>query len=131
MSPPSKKRIALARSISIRHFGVEIETQTDGIHSSTRETQTNHSFFREKNMVDASTQTIDFHSTHKSIMDNFAFDHVNLLVDLLIDSIAEWNAIAGRILSVMIYMILRLCGIKYQITREILQQLNLLSIFLF
>ena len=127
MSPPSKKKKAAENALFIRHFGVEKAIQTDEIQKKSISSQTNYSMGRERNKVDAETQTTDYFSTHKSLSDEFDFSHVSTLIDTLIDSVEDWNSIALRIFSVMIYLILRLCKIKFDVARDILKQLNLLG----
>ena len=59
-------------------------------------------------------------------IDQFDFENVSDLIDLLIDSCQNWNSINNRILSLIIYLTIRLCKIQYEETRLILLKLNLL-----
>ena len=61
-------------------------------------------------------------------IDQFDFENVSDLIDLLIDSCQNWNSINNRILSLIIYLTIRLCKIQYEEARLILLKLNLLSI---
>ena len=75
MSPPSKRRLANSRKSMISHYGApEVGIQTDRVkqidqftqlsqQTECKETQTN---FKDKTKKDATTQTTDYFSTHKS-----------------------------------------------------------------
>ena len=61
-------------------------------------------------------------------IDQFDFDNVSDIIDVLIDSCQKWNSTNQRILSLIIYLTVRLCKIQFEEARSILLKLNLLSI---
>ena len=101
------------------------------------------------NVKTAQTQTTDPYFVYKSTVEDFSYEKISDLCSLFIDSISSWNAInfrfenyvklsfkilkllkfiLKRIFSVIIYLILSKCNVKYVEKREILQVLNLLTI---
>ena len=79
---------------------------------------------------DSSTQTTEFgqSNTLTELDVYFTLDQVRNLISVLIDSIPNFNAIHFRIISVIIYVLLRIVGVQYESSRRILSQLRLLSI---
>ena len=134
-----KRKLAMERNCQYRFsnapsFATQTEkikmistgTQTDIITETIRD-QIGNRQQAVKSQSNSKSQVLDSHSTYKSVIDNFSFDQVGILVDLLIDSLEEWHAIPCRILSVMIYTIIRLCKLQYEEARKVLDKLNLLS----
>ena len=78
-----------------------------------------------KRFASKETQTT---TQYKSPIFKLNFNNVADMLDILVDSCKEWNSTNNRILSVLIYLIVRLCGVKFEETRIILTQLNLLTI---
>lgn len=96
-----------------------VETQTDDL--------------KRKTTSDKSTQTpfniTDISSNFEcEIIQKIDITKISGLVDILRDKCETWNAIHERILSVIFYMILRLCKIKYDYVSNLLANLNLFHI---
>ena len=62
------------------------------------------------------------------IKKSFNFDNIRDLICVLFDSIENFNSKHRRILSVLIYLLLRLVSIQFHLCRDILDQLGLLNI---
>ena len=77
-----------------------------------------------------STQTTFFSSNNflNIVNTNFDLDNVSDLLSIFIDSCGFFNSINLRILSVIIYLILRIVGIPFNDIRQILKKLRLLEI---
>ena len=73
-------------------------------------------------------QTENYFSDYKTLISDFTFQNLKDLFEIFVDSFHEWNSINLRIFSLIIYIILRTFRIKYTITEEFLDSLNLLSI---
>lgn len=71
------------------------------------------------------TQT---YSKRSTTIDEFDFENVSDIIDILIDSCAKWTSINNRILSVIMYLTMRLCNLQYDESRNILERLKLLNI---
>lgn len=127
MAPTGKKKRNYSELANIRHYGREIATQTEISKFSSTASQTTVFFNKNASLKDASTQTIDWHSSHKSSIDKLDFSHVSDLIDILVDSLDDWNGINHRILSVIVYILLRQRNTKFELTRDILKTLNLLG----
>jgi hypothetical protein len=56
------------------------------------------------------------------------FDNVSDIIDILMDSCGKWTSISNRILSVVMYLTMRLCNLQFEETRLILEKLKLLNI---
>lgn len=85
------------------------------------------------NFKDAETQTINSsNNLSKSILTEFHvsidFQTVLDLINIMIDLVPNYNAIHRRLISLIIYFILRLTNCTYEICESILIQLNLMSI---
>lgn len=90
-----------------------------------------------KTFKDQGTQTDwsdddDFYKPNKTydtlLRKKFSFDNIRDFICILCDSIENFNSRHRRILSVLIYLLLRLVSIQFRVCRDILGQLNLLSI---
>ena len=106
-----------------RSVSEESSHEIPSTNDNSKSTQTD--FIKSKTI---SCQTVQDKSYYSSSIDNFDFDNVSTLIDLFIDTLGEWSTLNNRILSIIVYLIIRLCGIKFQSTREILEKLNLMSI---
>jgi hypothetical protein len=83
-----------------------------------------------KSFKNSSTQTTNWHTPYSSdTMNSFSFENIKDIIDLLVDSCGEWSNTSYRILSIMIYLLMRVSGIKYEFTKYILQVLNLHCIY--
>ena len=84
----------------------ELPYEIPSTDANTKSTQTD--FIKIKT---TSCQTVQDKSNYSSSIDNFDFDNVSTLIDLLIDTLPEWSTLNNRILSIIIYLSIRLCGI--------------------
>ena len=125
MPKKSLKSLAMAENISKRWrreaSNVDESSLTisenDGCNKSC---QTNSIRFRS-----VETQT---YTKRSSTIDEFDFDNVSDMIDILIDSCGKWTSINNRILSVVMYLTMRLCNLQFEETRIILEKLKLLNI---
>lgn len=153
MPKKSKKQIACSNNINIRYtrreefievtpsfedhpMSIEPSFETDDLYDFSgiiyRPTQKNQGCqyepqFDRKNV---STQTLAIGSSKvlSSISKNFKWANVSDLLCVLVDKIPNWSSIHFRIVSVIVYLIIRLLGMSFESTRLILKILNLLNI---
>lgn len=81
-------------------------------------------------LKDAATQSDEYVSSSyvSFAISHFNFYHVQDLICILFDSISNYNLKHRRILSIIVYLILRLVNVSFQATRTVLENLNLLRI---
>lgn len=79
---------------------------------------------------DASTQTSEFGNGSRLgiISKYFTFDSVANLISILMDGFSEFNSISMRVMSVIVYLLLRMSSISFESSRDYLLKLRLLSI---
>ncbi|CAF1033591.1 unnamed protein product [Brachionus calyciflorus] len=79
---------------------------------------------------DASSQTYDydFSSRINIMLKYLSFESVANLFCILTDSLNDWKSIHLRILSVSVYLILRLLNISFESSRDILTSIRMLNI---
>lgn len=81
-------------------------------------------------LKEASTQTDQFFTSNYAIttIDHFNFSKVRDLISIFIDSIGGYSSKHKRILSIIIYLILRLVKVSFERTRTILNDIELMAI---
>lgn len=125
MPPKSRKALANATNASKRWKKEEIHNEDDSFSTSVENECNKACQTQSKRFRSVETQT---YSKPSNTIDQFDFDNVSDLIDILIDSCKNWTSINNRILSATIYLTLRLCNVQFEETRSILQKLNLLNV---
>jgi hypothetical protein len=125
MPPKSRKALANATNASKRWKKEEIHNEDDSFSTSVENECNKACQTQSKRFRSVETQT---YSKPSNTIDQFDFDNVSDLIDILIDSCKNLTSINNRILSATIYLTLRLCNVQFEETRSILQKLNLLNV---
>ena len=91
--------------------------------------ENNKSCQTEIHLKDAATQTDNLFSTYfTSVISNFNFNNVQDLICILFDSISNYNFKHRRVLSIIVYLLLRLVQVSFEAIRTVLENINLLNI---